>query len=118
MVQKSHGKGKGKGNKTKPQTTTTFKKKKFKEGQAILCVDLPIIGQRSAHTAKEGILHLSRRLRTRSPWLERKPAGIILYLRFFQYFNLLVGGLIPVQMFMCVLILSYFLLTRPLRILL
>jgi hypothetical protein len=35
----------------------------------------------------------------------------------FQYFNLLVGGLILVQIFMCVLMLACFLLTRPLGIL-
>jgi hypothetical protein len=30
--------------------------------KVVLCVDLLIIRQRSAHTAKEGRLHLSRRL--------------------------------------------------------
>jgi hypothetical protein len=30
--------------------------------KAVLCVDLLIIGQRSAHTTKEGSLHLSIRL--------------------------------------------------------
>jgi hypothetical protein len=92
------------------------RKRNLRKVKAILCVDLPIIWQRSAHTANEGSLHLSRRLRTRSPWVEWKPVGIILCLWFFQYFNLLVGGLILVQMFMCILMLPCFLLTRPLMI--
>jgi hypothetical protein len=108
MVQKSHGKGKGKGKKTNRSLPLLSRRRSSRKVKAILCVDLLIIRQRSAHTTKEGSLDLSRRLRIRSPWLEWKPVGIILYLQFFQYFNLLVGGLILVQMFMCVLMLPCF----------
>jgi hypothetical protein len=44
--------------------------------------------------------------------------GTIIYPLFFQCFNLLLGGLILVQMFMCILMLLYFLPFRSLRILL
>jgi hypothetical protein len=42
--------------------------------------------------------------------------GTVIYLLFFQCFNLPLGDLILVQMFMCVLMLLYFLLTRAPRI--
>jgi hypothetical protein len=67
----THGKGKGKAkqnqNNSKPKQTTTFKKKKkIRRVRVVSCADLLIIGQRSAQTAKEENLNLSKRLRT---WL-------------------------------------------------
>jgi hypothetical protein len=117
MVQKSHGKGKGKGKKTKPQPTTTFKKKKFKECQGCF-----VCGS-TDHWAKK-----YPHLKGRKPSPEQKTANTVTMAgvetsgynslpSVFQYFNLLVGGLILVQMFMCVLMLPCFLLTRLLRIL-
>jgi hypothetical protein len=86
--------------------------------RVISCADLLIIGQRSAQIVKEETLNLSRRLRTwLYPALEVKLVGMIIYLMFFQCFNLPLGGLILVQMFMCVLMLRYSLLTRSPRIL-
>jgi hypothetical protein len=38
------------------------RRKSSKKVKAVLCVDLLIIGQINAHTAKEGTLHLSRRM--------------------------------------------------------
>jgi hypothetical protein len=83
------------------------------------CVDLRILGQRSVQIAKEENLNLSRRLRT---WLylalEMELVGTVIYPMFFQCFNLPSGGLIPVQTFMCVLMLHYSLLTKAPGILL
>jgi hypothetical protein len=67
----THGKGKGKAkqnqNNSKPKQTTTFKKKKkIRRVKVVSCADLLIIGQRSAQTAKEENLNLSKRLQT---WL-------------------------------------------------
>jgi hypothetical protein len=39
-----------------------LRRKSLRKVKAVLCVDLLIIGQRSAHTAKEESLHLSRRM--------------------------------------------------------
>jgi hypothetical protein len=81
--------------------------------------DLLIIGQRSVQTAKEANLNLSRRLQIwLFPVLELELVHVVIYLLFFQCFNLPLGGLILVQMFMCVLMLHCSLLTRSLRILL
>jgi hypothetical protein len=62
----SHGKGKGKKNKnnSKAKQNTTFKKKKKKKKEDVgcfMCGSL-VNGQRSAQTAKEENLNLSRRL--------------------------------------------------------
>jgi hypothetical protein len=77
------------------------------------CMDLWIIGQRSVQIAKEENLNLSRRLRTwLYPALEMELVGMVIYHMFFQCFNLPLGGLILVQMFTCVLIPRYSLLTR------
>jgi hypothetical protein len=66
----SHGKGKGKQNKnnSKAKQNTTFKKKKKKKKKkkeedvcCFMCGSL-VNGQRSAQTAKEENLNLSRRL--------------------------------------------------------
>jgi hypothetical protein len=80
--------------------------------------DLLIIGQRSVQITKEENLNLSRRLQTwLYPALEVELVGMIIYHMFFQCFNLLLGGLILVQIFMCVLMHLYFLLTRSPEIL-
>jgi hypothetical protein len=84
----------------------------------ISCVDLLIIEQRSAQTVKEENLNLSRRLRTwLYPALEVELVYMIIYPMFFQCFNLPLGGLILVQMFICVLMLCYSLFTRSPEIL-
>jgi hypothetical protein len=63
----------------------------------VLCADLLIIRQRSAQTAKEENLNLSRRLRTwLYPALEVELVGKVIYPMFFQCFNLPLGGLILV----------------------
>jgi hypothetical protein len=84
----------------------------------VSCADLLIIRQRSAQTAKEENLNLSKRLRT---WLyttlEVELVGMVIYPMFFQCFNLPFGGLILVQTFMCILMLRYSLLTRSSMIL-
>jgi hypothetical protein len=83
-----------------------------------LCVDVLIIGQSSVQTTKEENLNPSRRLRTwLYPALEVELVGTVMYPMFFQCFNLLLGGLILEQMFVCVLMLHYSLLTKSLRIL-
>jgi hypothetical protein len=83
------------------------------------CADLLIIGQRSAQTAKEENLNLSRRLRTwLYPALKVELVGMVIYPMFFQCFNLSLGGLILVQTFMCVLMLRYSLLNNSPMILL
>jgi hypothetical protein len=80
--------------------------------------DLQIIGQRSVQIAKEENLNLSRRLQTwLYPTLEMELVGTVIYPMFFQCFNLLLGGLILVQTFMCVLMLRYSLLMRSPEIL-
>jgi hypothetical protein len=84
----------------------------------VSCADLLIIRQRSAQTAKEENLNLSKRLRTwLYPALEVELVGMVIYPMFFQCFNLPFGGLILVQTFMCILMLRYSLLTRSSRIL-
>jgi hypothetical protein len=81
--------------------------------------DLLIIGQKSVQTVKGENLNLNRRLQTwLYPALEVKLVGTVIYPMFFQYFNLLLYGLILVQKFMCVLMLHCSLLTRSPRILL
>jgi hypothetical protein len=66
------------------------------------CADLLIIGQRSVQIIKEENLNLSRRLRTwLHPALEVELVGTVIYPMFFQCFNLLLDGLILVQIFMC-----------------
>jgi hypothetical protein len=73
------------------------------------CADLLIIGQRSVQITKEEDLNLSRRLQTwLYPALEVELVGTIIYPMLFQCSNLLFGGLILVQMFMCVLMSLYF----------
>jgi hypothetical protein len=77
------------------------------------CADLQIIGQISVQITEEENINLSRRLQTwLYPALEMKLVGTIIYPLFFQCFNLPLGGLIMVQKFMCVLVLSYSLLTK------
>jgi hypothetical protein len=89
------------------------RRRKIRRRMVVLCEDLLIIGQRSAQTAKEENLNLSRKLRTwLYPALEVELVGMVIYPMFFQYFNLRLGGLILVQTFMCVLMLDYSLLTR------
>jgi hypothetical protein len=60
----SHGKGKGKQNKnnSKAKQNTTFKKKKKKEDVGCFMCGSLVNGQRSAQSAKEENLNLSRRL--------------------------------------------------------
>jgi hypothetical protein len=82
------------------------------------CVDLLIIGQRSVQAAKEENLNLSRRLQTwLYPALEVELVGTVIYPMFFQCFNIQLGDLILVQMFMCILMLCCTLLTRSPEIL-
>jgi hypothetical protein len=77
------------------------------------CADLLIIVQRSVQIAKEEKLNLSRRLKIwLYPALEVELVGTVIYPIFFQCFSLLLGGLILVQAFMCVLMSLCFLLTR------
>jgi hypothetical protein len=83
------------------------------------CADLRIIGQISVQITEEENINLSKRLQTwLYPALEMKLVGTIIYPLFFQCFNLPLGGLIMVQMFMCVLVLSYSFLTKSPGILL
>jgi hypothetical protein len=71
------------------------------------CVDLQIIGQRSVQIMKEENLNLRRRLRTwLYPALEMELVGMVINPIFFQCFNLPLGGLILVQTFLCVLMLT------------
>jgi hypothetical protein len=94
-------------------------RRKIRRMRVVSCVDLLIIGQRSAQTAKEENPNLSRRLRTwLYPALEVELVGMIIYPMLFQCFNLPLGVLILMQMFMCVLMLRYSLLTRSSGILL
>jgi hypothetical protein len=51
-------------------------------------------------------LNLSRRIRTWRPTLEMELVGTVIYIMFFQCFNLPLGNLILVQMF--ILMLFYF----------
>jgi hypothetical protein len=89
------------------------RRKKIRRVRVVSCADLLIIGQRSAQTAKEENLNLSKRLRTwLYPALEVELVGLVIYPIFFQCFNLPLGDLILVQTFMCVLMLCYSLLTR------
>jgi hypothetical protein len=89
------------------------KRRKIRRRMIVSCADLLIIGQRSAQTAKEENLNLSKRLQT---WLylalEVELVGMVIYPMLFLYFNLPLGDLILVQTFMCVLMLRYSLLTR------
>jgi hypothetical protein len=95
-----------------------LRRRRIRRMRVISCADLLIIGQRSAQIVKEETLNLSRRLRTwLYPALEVELVGMIIYLMFFQCFNLPLGGLILVQIFMCVLMLRYSVVTRPPRIL-
>jgi hypothetical protein len=80
---------------------------------------LLIIGQRSVQIAMEEYLNLSRRLQTwLYPALDVELVDMVIYPLFFQCFNPLLGGLILMQMFMCVLMPLYFLHTRSPEILL
>jgi hypothetical protein len=89
------------------------RRRKIRRMRIVSCADLMIIGQRSTQTTKEGNLIVSRRLRTwLYPALEAELVGMVIYPMFFHCFNLPLGGLILVQMFMCVLMLRYSLLTR------
>jgi hypothetical protein len=75
------------------------------------CAVPQIIGQKNAQTTKEENLNLSRRLRTWWLVLDMELVGMVIYHLFFQCFNLPLGGLSLVQIFMCVLMFLYFLLT-------
>jgi hypothetical protein len=89
------------------------RRRKIRRMRVISCANLLIIGQRSAQTVKEENLNLSKRLRTwLYPALEVELVGMVIYHMFFQYFNLPLGGLIMVQIFMYVLMLHYSILTR------
>jgi hypothetical protein len=120
----SHGKGKGKAkqnqNNNKLKQTTTFKKKKKKnEDESFFVCGSP------NHWAKKCPNRKGRKHQT-----EQKTANMVVsnsgggtsgynnlpYV--FQCFNLPLGGLILVQMFMCVLMFHCSLLTRLPRILL
>jgi hypothetical protein len=82
------------------------------------CADLLIIGQRSVQITKEENVNLSRRLQTwLYPALEVELVGTVIYFLFFRCFNVPLGGLILVQMFMCVLMPHCSLLTRLFEIL-
>jgi hypothetical protein len=88
-------------------------RRRIRRMRIALCADRLIIGQRSVQIAKEENLDLSRRLQTwLYPALEVELVGMVIYHIFFWCFNLLLGGLILVQMFMCVLMPLCFLLTR------
>jgi hypothetical protein len=120
----SHGKGKGKAkqnqNNSKPKQITLLKRRRrIRSMRVALYADLLIIGQKSVQTEKEENLNMSRRLRTwLYPALEVELVGMVIYHMFFQCFNLPLGGLILVQIFMCVLMLHYSLLTTSPGILL
>jgi hypothetical protein len=117
IVQKSHGKGKGKGKKTKLQPTTTFKKKKFKEGQGYF-----VCGS-TDHWAKK-----CPHRKGRKPSPEQKTANTVTMagvetsgynsipsaFSVFQSTSWWLDTGANVHVF---LMLPYFLLTRPLRIL-
>jgi hypothetical protein len=88
------------------------RRRKIRRMRIVSCADLLIIGQRSAQTAKEENLNLSKRLRTwLYPALEVELVGMVIYPMFFQCYNLPLGDLILVQTFICVLMLHYSLLT-------
>jgi hypothetical protein len=93
------------------------RRRRIRRMRVASCADLLIIGQISVQIAKEENLNLSRRLRTwLYPALVVELVGTIIYPMFFQCFNLLLGDLILLQIFMCVLMPLYFLLTRSPRI--
>jgi hypothetical protein len=114
----SHGKGKDKAkqnqNNSKPKQITLLKRRRrIRSMRVALYTDLLIIGQKSVQTEKEENINMSRRLRTwLYPTLEVELVGMVIYHMFFQCFNLPLGGLILVQIFMCVLMLHYSLLTK------
>jgi hypothetical protein len=73
------------------------RRRKIRRIRVVSCADLLIIGQRIAQTVKEENLNLSKRLRTwLYPTLEVELVGMVIYLMFFQCFNLPLGGLILV----------------------
>jgi hypothetical protein len=74
-----------------------LRRRKIRRMRVVSCVDLLIIGQRSAQTTNKENLNLSKRLRTwLYPALEVELVGMVIYPIFFQCFNLSVGGLILV----------------------
>jgi hypothetical protein len=110
MVQKNHNKGKRNTKPKKPNITSNFKKKKNKvEVTCFTCgetshfaTDYP---DRADRRGKKGMS---------TQWLlaMRETKDMVIYLSYSQYFNHLVGGLILVLMFMCVLTLICSLLIR------
>jgi hypothetical protein len=85
------------------------RRKRIRRMRVTSCADLLIIGQRSVQIAKEENLNLSRRLRTQLyPALEVELVGTVIYPMLFPCFNLLLGGLILVQTFMCALMPIFF----------
>jgi hypothetical protein len=116
-----HGKGKGKqnNNNNMPKQNTTFKKKKNKkEDEGCFMCDS------SDHWAKKCPNHKGRKLQPEQKivnMVTNAGDGTICYSNLpsiFQCFNLPLGGLILVQMFMCVLMLLYSLLIGSPKILL
>jgi hypothetical protein len=110
MVQKNHNKGKGKTKSNKPNKTTNFKKKKNKA--KLTCFTC---GE-TCHFAKDCPDRVDRRGKKGNVNTviasNRKTKGMVIYLSSSRYFNHLVGGLILVLMFMCVLTLICSLLIR------
>jgi hypothetical protein len=119
MVQKNHPHSKNKGKAVnKPIKTTTFKKKKTTKatGACYTCGD-------GEHFARDCPNHADRKEKAsngtgsktiNTVTMSNIGEGMVIYLLSFQYFNLLVGGLIWVLMSTCVLISLFILLTRSL----
>jgi hypothetical protein len=93
-------------NQTKTKQTTTFKKKKKKKGNCYVCKNPDHFAGKCPH--RKGMKSANMVIgEAGGTW-----SMVIHYLQFFQYFVYPSGGLTLGLIFMCVLIFSYFLLTR------
>ena len=110
IVEKKFNKNKGKmqmQNSGKPKKTTNFKKKNEKDNKTCY-----VCGKKG-HVAKNCRHRKNKDNEQKAVNMTRPDLqGIVIYSLFFQKFNPMIGGLIRVLMFICVLICLYFLLTK------
>jgi hypothetical protein len=112
---KGKNKGKGKQQPFNAKATTTFKKKKKKDKFEMPCFTCGELG----HFAKDCPKRADRKEKRSTSWLHQVlMTGMVIFLLYFQYFNHLVGGLIWVLIFTCVMTSLCFLLTRGSKVLL